>query len=298
MIKSSVPIHLLSCFLLLASGNSLFAQIDSLKASLKNISLTIQGEIGVAIIDVETDDTLSINGDKHFPMQSVFKFHIALAALRSVDEGKLMLDQKYLVTKSHYFKTWSILMRKHPEAHVEVTLKELITWTVMNSDNVACDMLLDILGGTGKVQAFIKDIGINNISIVATEKEMHSDWNVQFLNWTTPKATTALLRLFYDSKILTTESQEFLWKLMVDTPNAPKRLKGMLPEGTVVARKPGTGDSNGEVFGAVNDVGILVLPNGKIIIIAVYVTRAKGEFKAVEEQISKMARVVYDYFNK
>lgn len=85
---------------------------------------------------------------------------------------------------------------------------------------------------------------------------------------------------------------------MVDTPIAPKRLKGMLPEGTVVARKPGTGDSNGEVFGAVNDVGILVLPNGKQIIMAAYVTRAKGKIKVVEEGIAKMSRLVYDHFNK
>lgn len=230
--------------------------------------------------------------------KSVFKFHIALASLRLVDEGKLSLGQKYKVTKDHYFKTWSVLMRAHPEAHVDVTLKELITWAVMNSDNVACDMLFELLGGPGKVHTFIRSLGITDINIVATEREMHSDWNVQFSNWTTPNATATLLKLFYDGRILTTENNEFLWKLMVDTPNAPKRLKGMLPEGTVVARKPGTGDSNDEVFGAVNDVGILVLPNGKKIIMAVYVTRAKGEFNAIEEGIAKMSRAIYDHFNQ
>lgn len=298
MTQSSLSIRLLSCFLLFASCNPLFAQINSLRASLENISLTIQGEIGVATIDLQTDDTLSLNGDKHFPMQSVFKFHIALAALRLVDEGKLMLDQKYKVVKDHYFKTWSVLMRTHPEANVEVTLKELITWSVMNSDNVACDRLLDILGGPEMVDKFIKTVGITDISIIATEREMHNDWNVQFSNWTTPNATATLLKLFDEGKILTSRSKDFLWKLMVDTPNAPKRLKGMLPEGTVVARKPGTGDTNGEVFGAVNDVGILVLPDGRKIITVVYITRAKGEFKAIEEVIAKMSRVVYDHFSK
>jgi len=299
MTKPSLPISsLLLCLLLSATASLVLAQTDSLKKSLENVSRTITADVGVTIIDLQSQETLSLNGDNHFPMQSVFKFHIALAALCLVDKGKLSLHQKYRVTKDHYFTTWSVMMRAYPEAHMDVTLKELITWTVMNSDNVACDMLLEILGGPDNVHKFIKTVGITDIAIVANEREMHSDWNVQFSNWTTPNATATLLKLFYEGKILTTESKDFLWKLMVDTPNAPKRLKGMLPETTVVARKPGTGDWNGKVFGAVNDVGILVLPNGKKIIIAAYVTRAKGEFNAIEEAIAKMSRVVYDHFNK
>jgi len=283
---------------LLLTAASLSAQTKSLKVSLGDISHTLQADVGIAVLDLQGNDTLSLHGDQHFPMQSVFKFHIALAALRLVDEGKLSLDQKYHVTKDHYFKTWSVLMREHPEANIDVSLRELITWMVMNSDNVACDMMFDILGGPGKVDKFIKTLGIADIAIVATERAMHQDWSVQFSNWTTPKATVALLKLFNDGKILTPASNAFLWKLMVDTPNAPKRLKGLLPEGTVVARKPGTGDTNGEVFGAVNDVGIMVLPNGRRIIMAAFVTRAKGPFESVEEGIAKMSRTVYDHFNK
>ena len=284
---------------LLTITSSLPAQTTTLKTSLQNITHSIQGEVGVSIIDLQTNDTLSINGDKHFPMQSVFKFHIALMALRLVDEGKLSLDQKYKVTKDHYFQTWSVLMREQPQANIEVTLKQLITWMVMNSDNVACDMIFDILGGPDKVDRFIKELGIIDIAIVATEREMHKDWNVQFSNWTTPNATAQLLKLFHEGKILKSGSNAFLWKLMVDTPNASKRLKGMLPEGTVVARKPGTGGTNGDnVIGAVNDVGILVLPNGKKIVMTTFVSRAKDDLPLVEEGIAKMSRAVYDHFNK
>jgi beta-lactamase class A len=276
---------------------SVFAQPVSLRKSLGEIQRSIPADVGISVMDLRTNDTLSIHGNNRFPMQSVFKFHIALAALKLVDEGKLSLDKKYHVTKEHYFKTWSVLMRAHPEANVDVTLKELIVWTVMNSDNVACDMMLDILGGPSTVQELIKSLGINDISIVATEREMHQDWNVQFTNWTTPNATARLLKLFYDGKILSKDNNELLWQAMIDTPNAPKRLKGMLPEGTTVARKPGTGDSNGELYGAVNDVGILLLPNGKKIIVAAFVTRGRGEFKALEEGIARMSRAIYDYYN-
>jgi beta-lactamase class A len=274
-----------------------FAQPGSLQKSFDEICSSIQADVGITVVDLQTGDTLSIHGDKPYPMQSVFKFHIALAALRLVDEGKLSLDKKYHVTKDHYFKTWSVLMRKHPEANIDVTLRELIIWAVMNSDNVACDMLFDILGGPSAVEDFIKSVSVNDISIVATEREMHHDWNIQFTNWTTPNATARLLKLFYEGKILSAESSELLWKAMVETPNAPKRLKGMLPEGTMVARKPGTGDTNGKVYGAINDIGFLILPNGKKIIVAAYVTRAE-DFNAAEAAIAKISRMVYDHYNK
>lgn len=297
MNQYSFGIRLLLWVFIVACITPIFAQPNSLKNALESVSRSIDGEAGIAVIDVQTGEAVSLHGDDHFPMQSVFKFHIALATLRLVDEGKLSLDQKYRVTKDHYFKTWSVLMRAHPDAGVDVTLRELLTWTVTNSDNVTCDMLFEILGGPTEVQKFIETLGITDVNIVATERKMHGDWNVQFSNWTTPKTMAELLKLFHENKILTPESTQLLWKLMVETPNAPRRLKGMLPEGTVVARKPGTGDTNGEVFGAVNDVGILVLPNGKKIIVAAFVTRAKGEFKAIEEGIARMSKVVYDHFS-
>ena len=296
MSKSSLlPVSLFTFFLLLVLTDSVFAQV-SLRTQIEDIRGTMPADVGVSIIDLQRGDTLSINGNEHFPMQSVFKFHIGLAALHLVDVGKLSLNQKYKVTKDDYYTSWSVLMRTYPEANVEVTLAELITWSVMNSDNIACDLLFRILGGPDKVNAFVNANGITDVAIVATERKMHNDWNVQFTNWTTPTAMARLLKLFYEGKILKNESRDFLWKCMVETPNAPKRLKGMLPEGTVVARKPGTGNSNGEVIGAVNDAGILVLPDGRKIILAVFVTRAKGEFTAIEAGIAKISRAVYDHY--
>lgn len=273
------------------------AQTEKLKPIITKIAGGISADVGVTIMDLATGDSLSVNGDKHFPMQSVFKFHIALAALHQVEEGKLSLDQKYHVTKEHYFPTWSVLMRSHPEANVDVTLRDLITWSVMNSDNVACDMLFDILGGPHQVDRYIKSLGITDISIVANEKQMHNEWLIQFDNWTTPKAMASLLKLFHEGKILKPENNTFLWQTMVDTPNAPKRLKGMLPAGTVVARKPGTGAPNAEgVLGAVNDPGILVLPDGRKIIVAAFVTNTTESTSAAEKVIAEISKAVFDHY--
>ncbi len=65
----------------------------SLQQQIEEIILTKNAAVGVSIIGNEGKDTILVNGDKHFPMQSVFKFHIGIAVLSQIDEGKFSLDQ-------------------------------------------------------------------------------------------------------------------------------------------------------------------------------------------------------------
>ena len=55
--------------------------IESLRRDIGTIVSTKKAKVGVSIIGDNGKDTLSLNGDYHFPMQSVFKFHIALGNL-------------------------------------------------------------------------------------------------------------------------------------------------------------------------------------------------------------------------
>jgi beta-lactamase class A len=72
---------------------------DSLRQKIQQVLSAKNAVVGVSIAGSNEKDTLSINGDKHLPMQSVFKFHIALVVLSEVDKGKLALDQKISIEK-------------------------------------------------------------------------------------------------------------------------------------------------------------------------------------------------------
>ena len=72
-----------------------FAQTtDALRQKIQQIVSTKNAIVGVSIIGNAGKDTISLNGEQHCPMQSVFKFHIALAVLSQIDKGKFSLDQK------------------------------------------------------------------------------------------------------------------------------------------------------------------------------------------------------------
>ena len=92
-----------------------YAQIDSLKHKIEQIIKTKDATVGVSIRGIESKDSLNINGEMHFPMQSVFKFHIALAVLDQVDQGKLTLNQEIFISKKELLpNTWSPIRDKYP----------------------------------------------------------------------------------------------------------------------------------------------------------------------------------------
>ena len=103
---------------------------------------------------------------------------------------------------------------------------------------------------------------------------MHRDWNAQFNNWTSPKATVNILSLFYQNKILSSRSTAVLVKIMEETSTGKHRIKGHLPAGTVDAHKTGMGGKN-DIISAINDVGIVTLPSGEHFAIAFFIANPR-----------------------
>lgn len=290
--------HITGILFLLMAFQSTAQNMDLLKQTIQQLLVQKNAVVGVSIVGNHGKEECSINGDKHFPMQSVFKFHIALAILNEVDKGVLSLDQQIPVTKSDLLpNTWSPLREKYPNGNVNIPLSEILEYSVQQSDNNGCDMLLRLIGGPKKVEAYIHGIGVKNVAIEANEAEMHRDWKVQFNNWTTPKAASYLLKLFYERKILSEKSHNYLWKLMSETATGMNRIKGQLPEGTIVAHKTGTSDTNEQgVTAAVNDIGIVRLPGGDAFFICIFVSNSKENMETNEKIIAAISKLACDYF--
>lgn len=290
----------ITVIILMACVSSIFAQINTLKGDIEQYLLTKQAKVGVAISSLEGNDAMSINGDEHLPMQSVYKFHIALAVLNEVDRGKLAPNEKVFVSKEDLHEnTWSPLRDTYPQGNLKLPIAEILQYTVAWSDNNGCDILLKLIGGTPVVDKYFKKIEIKDISIKATEHEMHQAWDVQFTNWTTPKATNDILEKFFGRKILSKKSHQFLKQVLIETTTGKNRIKGLLPDGTVVAHKTGTSGKNEQgIMAAVNDIGIVTLPNGKHFAISIFVTNSKESLEVNERIIADISKMAWDYFNR
>ena len=277
-----------------------FAQKAEFAKNIEAIAKEARGVVGVGIMDLKSRETVVLNPSHKFPMQSVFKFPLAMAILDQVDKGKFTLAQKIHVTKQDVSpKTWSPLSKKYPDGEVDLTLAELLGYTVSMSDNNACDILFRLLGGPKNVEDYIRTLGVKDIAIVATEEEMSKHWDVQFTNWCRPAAMLQLLDVIYKGKKLSQTSNDFLLKVMTETTTGPNRIRGLLPKDAKVAHKTGTSNTNEKgITAASNDAGIMTLPNGKQVAVVVFVSNAAADEKTRDAVIAKITKAAWDYYLK
>ena len=277
-------------------------KIETLKQQIEHIVNSKNAVVGVAITGNQAKDTLSINRQEHFPMQSVFKFPIALKMLSEIDKGKFSLDQKITIKKSQLLPgLWSPLREKHPEGG-SFTIAELIKYTVALSDNVGCDALLRLLGKPEAVEDYFHDLGFQDFAVKINEETMQNNWDMQFLNWTTPTEANLFLNAFYENKtgLLSEENHDFIWEVMKSTRTGKKRLRGQLPKETVVAHKTGWSGKHKKtgVTAAANDIGIVFLPNENYFTISVFVSESTESTETNEKIIADICKAAWDYFTK
>lgn len=274
---------------------SAFSQNNKLK---KEISRIIRGKdatVGVALI-VDGKDTLAVNNEFNYPTQSVYKFHLALATLDYLDKNNLSLDHKIMVRKSDLLpETYSPMRDDYPEGNVRLSVGEIIRYTVSKSDNNGCDILFRFIGGTDAADKYIRSLNIYNFAIANTEEEMHSAWEVQYNNWSTPLAAVQVLEKFRTGNILPQPFYNFLWDTMASSPTGLNKIKALLPKGTVVAHKTGSSSRNADgLKAAENDIAIIQLPDGRYYSLAIFVANSMESSETNCRIIAEISKAVYN----
>lgn len=277
---------------------------DELRQQVEQIVAAAKGKVGVAAVLLGSDRSASrvlveLNERDHYPMQSVYKVPISMAVLKQVESGRVRLDQKVRVTKAEMIgrAAHSPIRDKHPNG-AELTVAELMRFAVGESDGTASDVLMKLAGGPEAIMSYLRELGVNDMMVVNTEFQFSQDSSFQYQNWTTPQAAVALLQALNERRALNQESTALLLKLMVESKPGARRLKGQLPAGTVVAHKTGTSGTEKGVTAATNDIGIITLPDGRSVAIAVFVSESPENVQVREVVIAGVAKAVWDHVNK
>ena len=254
------------------------------------------GRVGAAAVILESNRTVvTLHARERFPMQSVYKLPIGMAALAQIDAGKLRLDQMVHVEKSEYVRAGqhSPLRDQHPEG-ADVPLRELLRLTVQESDGSASDVVLRLAGGAPAVMQYLHSIGVRDVNVADTEKAIGSDWQTQYRNWATPEGAIRVLRAFHESRGLSAAGRALLMKFTIETTTSDTRIKGLLPQGTVVAHKTGASGERDGVTAASNDIGIATLPDGRHLAIALFVSDSRADATTRDRVMAKIAKMAWD----
>ena len=261
--------------------------------AIDSVGTATSGRIGAAAMIVETGDLVMLHGNERFPMQSVYKVAIAMAVLQQVDAGKLQLSRVIHVRKQDMVQNVGSPMRERTPNGTDATVRELLRGMVVESDGTASDMLLTLVP-PADVTSMLKKLGIDSMRVMTTERAMAAKTMTQYQNWSTPRAAVQLLRLLQQAHLISAPSRALLLSWMTESTTGLKRIRGDLPPGTVVADKTGTDGTHGGLTRATNDIGIVTLPNGRHLAIAVFLRDSRGTAVQREGAIAKIARAAWD----
>jgi len=252
--------------------------------------------IGVAASD-GNDYKIGYNAYQKFPLLSVFKLHVALATLDKMNQLKTHPDSMLHIKASQLkTNTYSPLQKQFPNQDLSVSLKNLLEYCVSQSDNNACDILIDYVGGINAVDRYIRSLGLHDFRLSKTENDMHVDPMQQYANYSTPVELIQLLHLLDKKSLFKPIYHNLLWHAMVATQTGTDKLKGELPDNVTVGHKTGSSDRIKGIKIADNDAGITLLPNGKKYYMVVFVMNSYETDKENAAIIAHISKMVYDWY--
>lgn len=284
------------------------------------------GVLDVAVQNLDGGEMWAWNGQKSFPMQSVFKMPLGGAVLAEVDAGRLNLDEVITIREQDISPPLSPIADAWPEVST-YTVRELLTRAVSGSDNTAADVIMRRIGGPGVVQSWLRLEGVKEIRVDRYERELQPEaqglasFRIAWKGWPAWKAardavpeagrraavdrylsdprdtSTSIgmlnfLRKLDSGELLSPASTKLLLKLMTETTTGQDRLKAGLPKGARLAHKTGTSATDFGLTPATNDVGIVTLKDGRRYAVVVFLASSPQTDAARAATIADVMRAI------
>lgn len=300
-----------------------------LDSRIQSLARAFNGDIGIAVKDVQTGWVSEFDGRTLFPQQSVSKFWVALTALDKVDRGELNLQRRVTLGRDDLTLFHQPIREQINKGSYSTTLADLLNRAITQSDNTANDFLMWSAGGPEAVRSFLKDKDIDGIRFGPGERLLQTriagmEWKPHYsigrnfytaranvpsdvrraaferyiadpMDGATPVGIVEALSRLKKGELLSPQSTQLLLRTMSNTRTGPRRLKGGLAPGWTLAHKTGTGQVFGGAQAGYNDIGIVTAPDGRSYAVAVMIRRSSAPIPERMGVMQNTVRAVISY---
>jgi beta-lactamase class A len=270
--------------------------IDSLRARLERRIAEQHGAIvGVAFHDLQTGDSLYLNADDSFHAASTMKVPVMIELFRSIDSGKLRLDQGILLVNQFGSivdgSPYSLDAGDDSDSSAykltgtRVPLKELIDRMITRSSNLATNALIELVRASNANET-AHLLGARNIRVlrgVEDNKAFRAGMN----NTTSARDLAVLLEAIETGRAASRSSCDAMREILLHQ-EFNEEIPAGLPPGTPVAHKTGW------ITGVLHDAAV-VYPPGRKPYVLVVLTRDIPDEKVARRLISDLSRTVWQY---
>ena len=293
-----------------------------LRAKLEEIVASCPGQLGLAVRNLATGETVGIDADQWFPTASVFKVPLLVELYRRVDAGEIDLLERVALTES--MKTPGSGVLKEMGEGASLTLKDLATLMIILSDNTATDILMERLDGSRSVQRTMQALGMEGVSVVfdckalllsasgldmtdrsranldeAARRLRHEAYNFETTafapdpsinNMATPNGLMRLYEAIERRQIVSPDACDAMLDIL-ERQQLRERIPLYLPRQIRIAHKTGT------IGWTRNDSGIIRVPGaGPVVLVALTQRVPLGQARDADAAIAAAAKAVYTHF--
>ena len=275
--------------------------MDNLARQLNRLCDEQPFHTGWYLRDLQTGEAADRHGAVAVPSASTRKISIMMAALKAVSEGKLALDQPVTIEAKYQDNDSGTF--QHLTPGFTITFRDALVMMIIVSDNTCTGTVVDMVG-LDEINALCRSIGMSGtIHRFGIPPRLAPDHTLAQVTSTTPRDQGLLLDLILQG---TTDSAAAgrlggtteLCRLAIDILSWQKlktRLPSLLPLGTKVAHKTGTG-ARGFM-----DAGIVYRDERPLFILTAYTDHVPLEmpdgmpgFAAAYQLIGRLARGCWD----
>lgn len=253
---------------------------DQQLAALLQAQAPTVGTVGLYVKNLTTGAEADVNGDRVFPAASLYKLPILIEVTRQIRLRRVSPDQALVVGREHWVPGSGVLQARVGDS---LPVRELLRLLVVESDNIAAMMLLDLVG-LENVNQTMASLGLRSTRLL--------DYRASNANGGAgPYVTTAsdvglLLDIVATGRLVDADGSESALRLLEKKQTSAWLAEG-LPWWAKVAHKWG------EVPGARHDAGVVFTPGGQYVIAVL----TEGlDTRGSAGYIRDVSRAVFDYF--
>ena len=235
---------------------------------------------GAFIVDLDSGEYVSLQGEKAFSAASMIKVPILIAFFHAWDKGKLKLDERLTMTEE--VKAGGSGNMQYEAVGTEYLALETAAKMIIISDNTATNMIIKRLGGKEALNQLFAEWGLEHTRLRNPLPDLEGT------NTTSAKELVELLAKLNQGKLVSARSRDQIFRIMRETKTRTLLPQG-LGEGASIAHK------TGDIGSLVGDVGIIDRPSGKRYLAAIMVERPHND-RAANELIRQFSRETYQYF--
>jgi beta-lactamase class A len=293
-------VFLASGALLTASGTissqTPAASVDQLRDSISQRILANPGAVaGIAYVDLQTAERLSLAADSAFHAASTMKIPVMIEVLRRSEQGAFTLDQGILMVNQFRSLADGSPFSLKPADDSDSTLyqrvgervpiRELMRLMITRSSNFATNQLIELVGAAN-VTAGARSLGATRTQVLRGVEDQKA-FDAGLINTTTAADLATLLVAIENGRVLSPASSALMREILL-AQEFNEKIPAGLPPGTRVAHK------TGEITAVSHDAAI-VYPAGRKPYILVVLTRGIRDSKASSAMIADISRVVYTH---